>query len=37
MSSTDAVHHFLKQVLDVKDVDTLLSNRNSYGPNTNSI
>ena len=37
MTSTDAVHHFLKQVLDVKDVDTLLSNRNSYGPNTNSI
>ncbi len=37
MSSTDAVHHFLKQVLDVKDVDTLMSNRNSYGPITNSI
>ena len=37
MSSTDAVHHFLKQVLDVKDVDTLMSNRSSYGPVTNSI
>ena len=37
MSNTDPIPHFLKQVLDQKDIDTLLTNKSNYGPTTNSI